>query len=129
MVFTATRSGYRQGEARSEQLEADLASFQRANLDLRDQLALVGERSEEAEATLENLRQRYAADIPTGEAADLLEQLRAQLGAGVQPERLASLIEAAGLFCQSAPVTKRFMPRTPISTGPPALFGSTTVSP
>jgi hypothetical protein len=33
--------------------------------------------------------------------------------------RLAFLIEAAGLnACQSAPVTKRFMPRTPISTGP-----------
>ncbi len=107
------------GEARSEQFEADLARFQLANLELRDQLALVGDRSEKAEATLENLRRRYAADIPTGEAADLLEQLRAQLGAGVQPERLASLIEAAGLaFCQTAPVTKRFMPRTLISTGP-----------
>ena len=110
--------GVSAGEARSEQLEADLEGFQRANLELRDQLALVGERSEEAEAALEDMRQRYAADIPTGEAADLLEQVRAQLGAGVAPERLAFLIEAAGLpVCQSAPVTKRFMPRT-ISTEP-----------
>jgi hypothetical protein len=111
--------GVSAGEARSEQLEAELAQFQRANLDLRDQLALVGQRSEAAEAALEDMRLRYAADIPSEEAADLLEQVRTQLGAGVAPERLALLIDAAGLaVCQSAPVTKRFMPRTPISTGP-----------
>ena len=115
--------GYQVGvsasQARSEQLEADLVRFQRANLDLRDHVALVSKRSAEAEAALESMRQRYVAEIPSGEAADLLEQVRAQLSAGVEPERLAFLIEAAGLeACQSAPVTKRFMPRTPISTGP-----------
>lgn len=111
--------GISAGHARSEQLETDLARFQRANLDLRDRVAAVGKRSAEAETALETMRQRYAADVPTGEVADLLEQVRNQLGAGVAPERLAFLIEAAGLnACQSAPVTKRFMPRTPISTGP-----------
>jgi hypothetical protein len=111
--------GVATGEARSEQLEADLEGSQRANLELRDQLALVGERSEGAEAALEDMRQRYAAAIPNSDAADLLEQVRTQLGAGVTPERLAFLIDAAGLpVCQSAPVTKRFMPRTPISTEP-----------
>jgi hypothetical protein len=115
--------GYQVGvsanQARSEQLEADLARFQRANLDLRDEIALVSKRSADAEAAVETLRQRYAAEIPSGEAADLLEQVRDQLSAGVEPERLAFLIEAAGLeTCGSAPVTKRFMPRTPVSTGP-----------
>lgn len=115
--------GYQVGvsanQARSEQLEADLVRFQRANLDLRDEIALVSKRSAEAEAALESMRQRYATEIPSGEAADLLEQVRAQLSAGVEPERLAFLIAAAGLeACQGAPVTKRFMPRTPISTGP-----------
>jgi hypothetical protein len=111
--------GISTGHARSEQLEADLARLQRANLELRDRIAVVGKRSEAAEAALKDMRQRYAADIPTGETAELLEQVRNQLGAGVEPERLAFLIEAAGLdACQSAPVTKRFMPRTPISTGP-----------
>ena len=64
--------------------------------------------------------QRYAAEIPSGETAALLGQIRAQLSAGVEPDRLALLIEAAGLAeaCQSEPITKRFMPRTPISTGP-----------
>ena len=111
--------GVSAGEARSEQLEADLVRFQRANLDLRDQATLAGRRSQEAEAALDDMRRRYAANIPTGDEADLLEQVRAQLGAGVALERLAFLIEAAGVeACRSAPVTKRFMPRTPISTGP-----------
>lgn len=116
--------GYQVGvsanQARSEQLEADLMRFQRANLDLRDRIASVNERSADAEAALETMRQRYAAEIPTGEAADLFNQVRAHLSAGVQPDRLAFLIEAAGLpdACASEPVTKRFMPRTPISTGP-----------
>jgi hypothetical protein len=111
--------GVSAGEARSEQLEADLVRFQRANLDLRDQAALAGRRSEEAEAALDDMRRRYAANLPTGDEAELLDEVRVQLGAGVAPERLAFLIQAAGLdACRGAPVTKRFMPRTPISTGP-----------
>jgi ABC-type cobalt transport system substrate-binding protein len=111
--------GISAGHARSAQLEADLMRFQRANLDLSNRIAVVDQRSEEAAAALENMRRRYAADIPTGEVADLLEQVRSQLGAGVAPERLALLIGAAGLdACHGAPVTKRFVPRTPISTGP-----------
>jgi hypothetical protein len=110
--------GVSASEARSEQLAADLERFQRANLDLRDETTLVRKRSAEAEAALETMRRRYAAEIPSGEAADLLEQVRDQLSAGVEPERLALLIEAAGLeVCEGAPVTKRFMPRTPVSTG------------
>ena len=116
----AYQVGVSANQARTAQLEADLVRFQDANLDLRDRMVAASKESAEAEAALESMRQRYAAAIPNGEAADLLAQVRAQLAAGVEPERLAFLIEAAGLgdACQSAPVTKRFMPRTPISTGP-----------
>jgi cell division protein FtsB len=116
--------GYQVGvsanRARTEQLEADLVRFQQANLDLRDQIALTRQQSGEAEAALARMQQRYAAEIPSGAAATLLAQVRAQLSAGIEPERLAFLIEAAGLgeACEDEPVTKRFMPRTPISTGP-----------
>ena len=116
--------GYQVGmsanQARTDQLEADLARFQQANLDLRDQIALTRQQSGEAAAALERMRQRYAAEIPSGAAAELLAQVRAQLSAGVEPERLAFLIDAASLdeVCDDQPVTKRFMPRTPISTGP-----------
>jgi hypothetical protein len=116
--------GYQVGvsadQARTGQLEGDLARLQQANLELRDEIALARQRSSEAEAALGHMRERYAAEIPSGAAADLLARLRAQLGAGVEPERLAFLIEAAALDddCQDEPETKRFMPRTPLSTGP-----------
>jgi hypothetical protein len=115
----AYQVGVSANQAHTAQLEADLVRFQDDNLDLRDRIALATEQSAEAEAALESMRQRYAADIPSGDAADLLAQLQEQLAAGVAPDRLAFLIEAAGLdACQSEPVTKRFMPRTPVSTGP-----------
>ena len=116
--------GYQVGvsasQTRSEQLEADLARFQRANLDLRDRVAEASARSAEAAVALERMREQYATEVPSGVVADLLEHVRAQLSAGVEPQRLAFLITAAGLgdSCDGAPVTKRFMPRTPISTGP-----------
>jgi hypothetical protein len=123
-VLAVCSYGYQVGvsasQARTDQLEADLVGFQRANLDLRDQITLARQQSDEAKAALASMRQRYAAEVPTGPAAELLGQLRAQLGAGIEADRLAFLIEVAGSegACQSEPETKRFMPRTPISTGP-----------
>jgi cell division protein FtsB len=112
--------GISAGQARTEQLEADLVRFQQANLDLRDQMALAQRQSDEAEAGLQRMQERFAAEIPSAAVAELLAHVRVQLNAGVEPERLALLIEAAGLesSCEGEPVTKRFMPRTPISTGP-----------
>jgi hypothetical protein len=116
--------GYQVGvsanQARTGQLEADLSRFQDANLDLRDQMGLIRQQSAQAETALQSMRQRFAAEIPNGAAADLLARIREQLSAGVEPERLALLIEAAALedSCEDEPVIKRFMPRTPISIGP-----------
>src|SRR5918994_6151785 len=116
--FYAYQVGVSANQAQTTQLEADLVRFQQANLDLRDRIAAASKLSADAETALASMRQR----IPSGAAADLLAQLRAQLDAGVAPERLAVLIEAAGLddACRSEPVTKRFMPRTPLSTEPPS---------
>ena len=114
----AYQVGVSANQAHTAQLEADLVRFQQANLDLRDRAAAASRLSADAEAALEGMRQQ----IPSGAAADLLGQLREQLAAGVAPERLAILIEAAGLgdACRSEPVTKRFIPQTPISTDPPS---------
>jgi hypothetical protein len=116
----AYQVGVAASQARTDQLEADLVRFQRANLDLRDRIASIRQQSTDAEAELQSMRERYSADIASGQAALLLTEIRTQLTAGVDPERLAFLIRAAGLnsACPSAPVTKRFMPRTQVSTGP-----------
>ena len=106
--------------ARAEKLEADLVRFQESNLDLRDRLTLTAQRSGQAESALDELRRRYAENVPEGAAAELHARLEAQLRAGVEPERLAFLIDAAaeGVGCDGTPVTKRFMPRTAVSAGP-----------
>jgi hypothetical protein len=106
--------------ARTGKLEADLARFQESDLDLRDRLALTTQRSSQAESALDELRRRYAKNVPQGELAELAARLEAQLRAGVEAERLAFLIDAAAeeVGCDGTPVTKRFMPRTPVSTGP-----------
>ena len=127
LVVTVTTVGgyaYRVGvsadQARTAKLEADLVRFQQSNLDLRDQLALSTQRSGRAESALDELRRRYAENVPSGELAELSGLVEAQLRAGVDPERLAFLIDAAAQpeDCDGEPVVKRFMPRTPISTGP-----------
>jgi hypothetical protein len=112
--------GVSASQVRSEKLEADLVRFQDSNLELRDRLALSIQRSEQAESALETLRRRYAANVPQGELAALMDQLAAQRAAGVDLERLAFMIDAAGQppACDGAPATKRFVPRTVVSTGP-----------
>jgi uncharacterized protein HemX len=72
-------------QARTAQLEADLARAQHDSLDLNDRMAAAAEQSADAEAALESMRQRLAAEIPSSAAADLLARLRAQLSAGVDP--------------------------------------------
>lgn len=115
----AYRIGESAGTTRVAQLEADLMRFQEANLGLRDRMAGLAERSREAEVELEQLRQRYATDVPRGESAVLLARVRQQLANGADPGRLAFLIEAAGevVDCAEEPFTKRFAPQTPISGG------------
>ena len=124
VIVTVGGYGYQIGmsatQVHADKLEADLARFQQSNLDLRDQLALITQHSDQADGALEELRRRYALDVPQGEAASLLQRVETQLQAGVDPARLAFLIDAAATpaSCEAQPVTKRFMPRTPISTGP-----------
>lgn len=112
--------GVSASQARSEKLAVDVERFQHSNLELRDRLALSIQRSEQAESALETLRQRYARDVPRGELAALMQQVAAQHEAGVEIERLAFLIDAAArpVACEGEPTTKRFVPRTPVSTGP-----------
>ena len=112
--------GVSASQARSEKLEADLVRFQDSNLELRDRLALSLQRSDQAESALETLRERYAEEVPQGELAVLTAEVAAQLEAGVEVERLAFMIAAASraAACDGLPATKRFVPRTVVSTGP-----------
>ena len=116
--------GYQVGvsasQAWTDKLAADLQRFQQDNLSLRDELAQAALSASTARMALDDLQRRYDAEVPVGVLAQLLEQLEGQLRAGVDQQRLAFLIAAAGQEpgCSEAPVTKRFRPRTPITTDP-----------
>jgi hypothetical protein len=116
--------GYQVGvsanQAWTQMLEDDVQRFQEDNLGLRDELVQTALSASSARTTLEDLQRRYAAEVPDGELAALLERVEGQLRAGVEPARLAFLIDAAGqnAGCAEAPVTKRFQPRTALTTGP-----------
>jgi hypothetical protein len=124
VVALGTGYAYRVGttvaEVRVHKLEADLARFQEANLELRDRLTVAARERADAQGALAELRRRYAEDVPGGVAAELLREVRRQLDAGAEPERLALLIAAAAApeACDGAPETKRFIVRTPVGQGP-----------
>ncbi len=64
-------------------------------------------------------QQRYATEVPSGPAKELFAIVSRQLGNGITAERLAFVIEAADneRNCENAPVTKRFIVRTPVYQG------------
>ena len=72
-----------------------------------------------AKMRAQDLRQQYQRDVPTGAIKDLLDLSRQKLAAGVDVERLAFVVGAVENTrdCKDAPVTRRFLVRTPISRG------------
>ena len=72
---------------------------------------------ESARVEAERWKQRFESEVPSGAAQDLLARIRRQLDAGVKAERLALLIQAADRAskCAAAPVSKRFIVRTPLT--------------
>jgi hypothetical protein len=76
--------GYQVGvsatQASNDKLEADLQRFQEDNLGLRDQLAQAARDAGKAQTALEEVQRRYAAEVPDGQLAALLEQIRADRG-------------------------------------------------
>lgn len=112
--------GYQVGSsakrARITTLESEVERLQARQLDLSDNLTRARQRSRSAERALAELRQRYAAEVPDGEIAALLDRVERQLESGTDVDRLALFIDAAGRerTCEDAPETKRFMVRTPI---------------
>jgi hypothetical protein len=116
--------GYQVGvsanQAWTATLEGDVERMREDNLALRDQLAEASLRASHAQSALESLRERYRAEVPDGDLAALIQQVGRQLAAGVDRDRLALLIDAAGRApdCAAEPVTRRFRPHTQLASGP-----------
>lgn len=115
----AYQVGVSASQAKADKLSDELERFQQANLELRDRLAAEVREADQVEEALEALERRYAAEVPDGELRVLLAEIERQIDRGVEPDRLALLIEAAGRpsACAAAPESKRFMPVTSVGGG------------
>lgn len=67
----------------------------------------------------QQLEARYLAEVPQGEFKELTDLVKKRLDAGIKPERLSFLINAARppKNCTEA-VVKRFVVKTPVYNGP-----------
>lgn len=100
--------GYRQ---EIHALETRQERLQQENADIR--LAV-----ERAKLAIEDWERRYASDVPAGDRRAMLDLLTDRLTTGVDPERLAFLIQSAENQRDCEPVeTKRFLIKTPIYDG------------
>lgn len=98
-------------------LRDELAQTVKTVDELRHQNAMLQTASDSARREAEEWRARYQKDVPTGVRQTLQTAIERQIAAGVKPERLRFLIDAAasGNKCDGRPETKRFLVRTPLS--------------
>lgn len=101
-------------------LRDDLAAKTRTVDELRHENAALRTAADDARRTAAEWHRRYTKDVPTGTRKALLTEVEQQMAAGVKAERLRFLIGAAAhqRACSGQPLTKRFLVRTPIATGP-----------
>ena len=125
----AYQVGVSANQARTAQLEADLVRFQHDNLDLRDRMTSLGQQRRRRMRGAGEHAPTLCRGNPSGEAADLFGSPGSWPPASTVSGSPSDRGGRPRGQCQSAPVTKRFMPRTPISTGPPSSSASTTGSP
>jgi cell division protein FtsB len=100
-------------------LEREIAVLNQRISDLETENARLRADQIVARQRLEEAKALYARDVPRGQLAALLGQLREKLDAGVDRERLEFLIASAAnpRNCDEQPVTKRFLVRTPLYQG------------
>ncbi len=78
-----------------------------------------------AEQALAEAAARYQRDVPQGPVKDLAAQVTLRLAEGLDPERLAFVLDHVRnkQACDAAPQTKRFIVQTPLGTGANASVG------
>ena len=115
----AYQTGIEQRRAREEEL---LGQIDDLRTDLRDWEAYANDRDQaerEARRQFEELSERYQQEVPTGPLRELARLVAVRLDDGIDPQRLAFFIEAAGPphDC-SPPNTRSFFMATPLWDGP-----------
>lgn len=109
---TLTQGEVQQLRDETQRLSKTIAVAQKRNLDLMAA-------AEQSKLDAQEWQRRYQQNVPKGPARDLYVLVANQLAAGVTADRLAFVINSAdqGQACENAPVTKRFLIKTPVSGG------------
>ena len=99
-------------KAKVAELEAELAHQAERHDLLESKLRAVFKQAGEWKA-------KYEREVPTGQMKAFLGKVEAKLGQGLDPERLAFVIDSAAVprDCEELPANKRFIVRTPLQSG------------
>ncbi len=117
-------ASYQSGSALAERdvqlAQEEITRLTKANAALEKRNAELRATAETARLRFAQLQEQYDKDVPTGARQALLSLVDKQLDAGAKGDRLRFLIAAASRVekCDGAPVTKRFLARTPLYAGP-----------
>jgi len=100
-------------------LNDEIARLEATGARLRNELAELNGALEASKLREEEWSRRYDTDVPKGRPKELFQLVEQQLGAGVDPDRLAFVVGKVQneRACDETPVTKRFYARTPIYEG------------
>ncbi|NQW10978.1 MAG: hypothetical protein HQ481_14005 [Alphaproteobacteria bacterium] len=122
LVVTAAVVSYQYG---IEDLESQVRGYQQEVHGLESRQGRLEQENanllvevERAKLAVEEWERRYTVDVPSGDRRAMLDLLSERLEAGIDPERLAFLIQSAENLRDCEPVeTKRFLIKTPIYEG------------
>ncbi len=117
--FYAYQVGSNLAQKDVRDLKASLAKLSETVAGLKRENARLKTQAMKVKARERKLTERFRRELPPENTKALIAKLKERLDAGVDEERLAFVIGAAKKFisCENAPVTKRFIVKTPIYEG------------
>jgi len=117
-AMTAYEFGAEDIEGQRRLHQEQLLEFEQARSVSEQEAANLRVAVEKAKLAVAEWERRYAADVPTGDRKLMLDLVTERLESGVDPERLAFLINAAEEKRECEAVeTKRFLVKTPLYDG------------
>lgn len=117
-AFISYQAGIEDLENRVRGYQQEIHHLESQQNALEQETANLRVAAERARLAVEEWERRYGADVATGPRGRLLDLITERLNAGVTPERLAFLIQAAEEPRKCQPVeSKRFLVRTPLHDG------------
>lgn len=118
-VVYAYQTGLSVGDREVAALKSEIGRLSQTVANLRSENAALSKSAETARQQSAALQDCYDRDVPAGEIKELLELARNKLATGIDPSRLAQVIEQTGSLeaCENGPITKCFIVRTPLYEG------------